>query len=53
MILSDEYTKKYLILAVEYGIIQEKDLSDAWEELNPRKAIDVQKYYQYFIKSAF
>lgn len=50
MLLSDEYTKKYLILAVESGIIQEKDLKTAWSELDPGEAIDIKKYSRYFIK---
>ena len=45
MLLSEEYTKKYLILAVESGIIQKEDLKIAWSELDPGKAIDLKKYY--------
>lgn len=50
MLLSDEYTKKYLVLAVESGIIEEKDLKNAWNELDPGKAIDLKKYSRYFLK---
>lgn len=49
MLLSEEYTKKYLILAVESGIIQKEDLKIAWSELDPGKAIDLKKYSHYFI----
>lgn len=48
MELSKEYTKKYLVLAVETGIIQENELTSAWTALNPQKGIDIRNYSQYF-----
>lgn len=52
MLLSDEYTKKYLVLAVESGIIEKKDLTNAWNELDPGKAIELKGYSRYFVKHA-
>lgn len=46
MSLSDEYTKKYLTLAVTIGIIQEEDMKSAWDELNPDRAIDAKPYFE-------
>lgn len=52
MLLSDEYTKKYLVLAVESGFIEKKDLTNAWNELDPGKAIELKEYSRYFDKQA-
>lgn len=48
MDLSVEYTKKYLIIAADIGIINENGLKNAWKELNPNKKISIEKYEKYF-----
>lgn len=44
---SNIYTKKYLSLAVDMGLIAQTELQKAWEQLNPNRVIS-DKYNEYF-----
>lgn len=41
MKLTEEYTQKYLLLAVHMNYISEKDIKGAWDELNPKNGLEV------------
>lgn len=44
MKLTEEYTRKYLLLAVHMNYISEDDIKGAWDELNPKNGLDVAEF---------